>query len=396
MLTSLAKTALCAVLTICLSGAARATMDTPSALNTTLQSATTGSIVSLGFSSLTSIPLLNGSPNQLSASSGNLFFSDNPEMTTGTGILYRDTLSAGTNRIYIYHVNATGSNGKITCVLENQNASATTVTFTHMALPTPSANYPNVGKLAVQAYYENTSLPSTISINANSAALLDSALDNLTVNGTGGLLVHGIYEFTSTQSLRVWSLMLSSSASTLSDYSSQSFLTADSHDEGTFTQFAKSRVTAYSYNSTSGMARIRIADGTTDPDISGTDSETASSISLGGSYGITYTVNVDFTGGDGRALAVLLNPRGGAYGGYLRSTWPVGSNGIYGQLVPSSSTTVSLNTQGAVCTMIRPYSSAQTLRLEFIPAGGTSLPFELLLVPYSPNAPVLTSFFELY
>src|SRR5205807_1042419 len=109
----------------------------------------------------------------------------------------------------IYHVNATSQTAKITAVLENLGSSSATITFTHKALATPSTNYPVEGKLAVQQYYENASLPSSIAISAGGSALLDSALDSQSV-ASGLLLVHAIYEFTSTQPLRITSLILAS------------------------------------------------------------------------------------------------------------------------------------------------------------------------------------------
>jgi hypothetical protein len=364
--------------------------DTPAALNTTLQSATTGSIVTLGYTqaSFGAEGYLNSSPNQLPVAAGNLIYSDDPETANSFGILYRDAVAAGSTRIYLYHVNGGVASAKITAVLQNKGAATANITFTHKAFPTPSTNYANVGKLAVQQYYENASLPSPLAIAPGAAALLDSSLDSTAVSTNR--LVNGIYDFTSDQPLTVTALMLSSSANTLTTFGSQSFLGADGFlREGTYPNWGKENATPSSYNTSSGIKRLRIGDGAAsiDPKLAGTDAETGLAATLGGNFGTTYRIRVNVTSGDGRYVAILLNPRGGAYGGYLRPTFPSSST-AFGALVPNPTTQVVNNTDGAVCAKFAPTGSAQTLLIELIPSGGSSMPIELHLVPYTNPAPV--------
>lgn len=368
--------------------------DTPSALNTALQSATTGSAVTLGYViGNFSDGYLNG-VNALGPVTGSLVYSDDPETANGFGILYRDRVGAGSTRVYIYHVNGTVQTAKVTAVIQNAGASAATVTFSRKSLPAASGNYASIGRTGVQQYYENASLPSSLSIPAASSALLDSGLDSLTA--TNGQLVHGIYDFTSDQPLTVTVLMLQSSQNTLSVFGSQSFVANDgSKREGTFTSFGHENATTSTYNTSSGIKRFRIADGSTDAALSGTDAETGLATTLSGNYGVAYRIKVNISSSDGRAVALLLNPRGGNYGGYVKTTFPYGMSG-WGQLVPNPASTVTYITDGGVCALLRPTSTATACIIELIPAGAMPLPIELHLVPFTPlAAPVTVSRLEL-
>src|SRR5690606_20567357 len=96
---------------------------------------------------------------------------------------------------------------------------------------------------------------------------------------------------------------------------------------------------------------------------------------------------------DGRRLTVLLNPRGGAHAGYVRTTFPEES-GPVGQLVPDQQLNLNDNTKAIVCAKVVPTAAAQTLLIEYMPPGASNLPVHLMLVPYS--APSSVDTWELY
>jgi hypothetical protein len=374
----------CLLLVLSTQGA-RAFFDTPAELDSELQNATVGAIVDLGFSSLTQDLILNQGPGQLQVVPGNLIYSDDPETPTDFGILYRDALPAGNSRIYLYHVNGTPHNAKITAVLQNNTSTSATIEFTHKALPPPSSSYAIIGKEAVRQFYENSSLSASFTLAPGSAAVIDPELDATIL--AYDELVNAIYEFICDQPITVTILIIQATSDTLTTFASlTNFVANDGHyRQGTFPNYGKENAAYYVYNTADGIKRIRIADDiylANDPFLIGTDAETGDTRKLKGNYGVTYSIWLNVTSSDGRRLAVLLNPRGGAYGGYVRTTLPTAVP--VGELVPNPTTRVSYNWQGAVCAKFAAAASTETLLVEIIPAGASALPIELLLVPFSP------------
>jgi hypothetical protein len=325
---------------------------------------------------------LNSSPNQLSSTGGSLFYSDSPEEVSSTGILYRDLLPAGSARVYLYHVNKIAGNAKVTAVLQNAGSSTANVIVTRKTLPTPSSNFLAVGKAASQEFFTSSNSPSSFTIAPGAAALLDATADSTVV--ANSQLLHSIHDYTSDQPLTVTALLLSSTADTLASFGSQPVLANDANQrEGPFADTTRENATPLPYNTTDNIKRIRIADGpalNVDAPLAGTDAEAANAAkTLAGNYGVNYKVNVNVASGDGRRLALVVNPRAGGYAGYFKITTPVATAG---QMAPVSSN-VSLNTQAAVIARVEPVSTPRTLTIEFMPAGASSLPIEIGLVPYT-------------
>ncbi len=376
---------------------AQAFFDTPPALDLELQNATVGSIVDLGFPILPQDLILNKDSGQLQVVAGNLIYSDDPETPTDFGILYRDTLGAGSSRIYLYHVNGTPHNAKLTAVLKNNNSTSATIEFTHKALPNPSSDYATIGKEAVRQFYENLYFPASFTLAPHSATVIDPELD-ATVP-TYNELLNAIYEFSSSQPITATILFIKATSDTLTTFASlTNFVPNDGYSrQGTFLNYGKENMVNYVYSTADGIKRLRIADDIyigNDPFLIGTDAETSATQKLKGNYGVTYKMRLNVTSSDGRYLALLLNPRAGAYGGYLRTTFPLGATPV-GQLVPDPAKRVSYNWQGAICAKLTPGISQQTLLIEIMPAGASPLPIELLLVPFS-SAPSEVEDFLLY
>lgn len=365
-------------------------LSTPASLDTALLGAGKGDIVSLGFTSVGSTNILNQGTNKLIDAGGQLIYSDDPETCTEYGILYQDTLTAGDNRLYLYHVNGLSANAKMTAIITNTGGSATNIEFSHKVLPTPSTNYNWIGKSGVRDYYESTSLPSNFSLDPGETKLLDAGLDGTIV--FQNQLIGAIYDYSATQPTEVTILMLPASQDTLSYTLPGSPVTDDGDNrEGTFATFSRVTATPYNYSTSSGIKAIEIGSNPTytnyDLPLEGTDVQSGASASLRGNYGVTYSIDIDVTNNTGEDLAVLLNPRGGNYGGYVRVRYP--ETGYFsGQYAPSPSLAIGTNSQGAVCALLRPTAATQKMTIELIPAGASSLSIHLLLVPFTQGNPV--------
>jgi hypothetical protein len=361
-------------------------IDTPAALSASLDGGLAGTVLTLGYTdtSFGTGRFLNSQPNMMTDIPGTLIYSDDPEEAGATGILYRSRLAAGTSRTYIYNTNNTTTNKKITAVLENAGNATATVTYTHRANPTPSTNYISVGMTGLRQYYENTSLPSPLTLAPGTAALLDSTMDGRSV--ARYQLAHGIHEFTSDQPLTFTTLMLPTGSNTLTTFASQGFAPDDGFlREGTFTTLGRENVQPYAYDTANGIQRVRVADWNQgiDPFFEGVDAENGAASRLLGNYGGMYIIRVNASSSDGRRLAVMFAPPSNScgYGGYLRWRFPV-SGTATGQFVPATVGNSIAPGQGGICCLISPTATPQTLVLETSPAGSSCLPIDIHLVPF--------------
>lgn len=354
-------------------------------MRTALETAAPGDNLLIGYTPSAAGAYLNASPNQLPDVPGTLLYSDDPETALSRGVLYRDRVPAGPARVYSYHVNGISASGKLALVAQNAGASTATVTFTRRAVPTPSTNYGLVGREGVRLYYENASLPATLTLAPGAAVSLDPGMDTV----TGGLnrLIHGIHDFSADQPLTVTVAMLDAATPAVSGALAGAMLAGDgSNRQSTAVSIGRTNAAAYGYDSASGVKRLRIADGAAanDPAVTGTDAETGAANTVPGNFGVAYRVRVNLSATDGRNVALVANPRGGAYAGYFRTSFaggPARPVAPGGATVPASGVLAD-NTRTGVIGLFTPAATPSVLTIEFIPAGASSLPIELHLVPY--------------
>ncbi|MEO8377941.1 MAG: hypothetical protein ABI579_09750 [Candidatus Sumerlaeota bacterium] len=366
-----------------------AQMATPPALNTALQTSTVGSVVSLGFSSVSNTHLLNLATH-IPDAGGALLYSDCPETITSLGRLYQDVLPAGSNRIYLYHVNGMGAGSqlRVSAVLSNIGATTETATITRRSFPNPSGNYSAIGREGVRQYYENAAISNLKELAPGESALVDAALDSQLV--ANNQLVNATFDATFSGSLQVTIVAMANGADTLATFAGTAQSPNDAFlRQGAFLSNTRENTTPYTYKTSDGIKRLRFADGpnvNADPPINGSDNETNAIVTLKGNFAVTYKVRIGVRSDDGRRLSLLLNPRAGAYGGYFRVTVPETGGAITAGLIPSAVASVSDNSQGAVISLQTLPATSQTMLIEFTPAGATSLPFEILLVPFTAAA----------
>lgn len=380
------------LITLALAAPAAGQFATPAAWEQQLLQAQVGGVIDLGTFSLGAIGTLNALSNRLQDAGGTLLYSDDPETAEQTGILYQDTVPAGETRVYLYHVNGTATQKRFSIVLENPGATTATVTPTRRSFPTPSGNYLQVGREGVRLFYESSTVPPPLSIPAGGTAILDPTLDATRVNFNA--LVGTIHDFTSNVPLRVSSVMVDGGADTLAVFPTLPFSPNDGlNRQGSFAAFTRRNAVAYPFDTAGGVKTLRIGDSNvdqSDPPLVGIDAETGEPTTLRGNYGVTYEIDVAVSNNAGRRLALVLNPRGGVYGGYVRVR--LGDGPWEGTLVPAASLVVPVTSGGGVCALIDPPAGGTTnLRVELIPAGASSLAINLHLVPFGslPGEPEL-------
>lgn len=366
--------------------ASNAQVQPPAALEQSILHGAPGQVIQLGSYAPPFSAILNPFQNQLEPVPGGLFYSDCPEYVPGFGIMYQGTFEPGPVRVYLYHVNEASppANMRVTAVLENLGGEKATVTFQRKSLPPYSANYLAVGREAgVLFYQEDGPLPPDLVIPPGGAAVLDPDLDGRALSRNQ--LVSAKYDMTADQSLRVTSLSVPLGTDTLEQLAgAQELPNDDQLRQGSFPHWGKRNAGPYTIRTSAGTRRLRVADGSfflNDPPVSGTDEQRGVPTELAGNFGVTYDVEFLVEHDDGRRLALLVNPRGGGYGGYFRFTYPDGGT-PGGQLAPSPALNVLNSSEAAIIAKLPLQRGVTPLRLEFIPAGASNLPIEVLLIPF--------------
>jgi hypothetical protein len=304
---------------------------------------------------------------------GTLVFSDDPETFTSSGVLYEDTVGPGLVRIFAYHVNGASTPKKVSVVLENDSPS-TDVQLSILAsgVAGPNSDYVYTGKVAVERWLESVG-GSTLDVPATQAVLLDPTLDGTAVPTND--LMNGIYDLDLNGPLTVYVVALDSTTDTLSAYSGLSILPRGTHQRGTFWPDDVAVSGNCPDDTASGVFDFSLPSTFA---VNGTDATTGQNEVLGGQYGVLTALNLTVTSSDGRNLALLLDPRGGDYGGAAL----VPSGLTTGGLVELPSASTSTVDQGIVVGLYSPTVQASVGPFVWTLPGGSSAPVDLLLVPY--------------
>lgn len=345
-----------------------------------------------------------------------MVFSGSPERVPGPGIAYADTLPIGKARIMIYHVNASTDSGntpqnmKFSIVLEPLDAAhPATVTIHRKSVHAYPEGYFTVGVNCAYDYFSQAD--QSITIQVNGPTLLDPGLETHTIPKSTSLpLIEGLYDFdVSGNPVKFSDVALSPTANTLATYKSLQPLAREvwepgtanagsfKHDRGTYPADANKLVSnAAAYNTASGCQHVRIASGIADaygPDAfagegtpPGVDALTSPPIAstLRGNFGCVYTLGLKLASTDGRRVAIVVNPRGGAIAGaHTISASLTGSGVFYCPQFPISPPNPA--SSPLLAAVIGRWDPARTpnITIQWSPAGATSMPVEFLAIPYS-------------
>ncbi len=304
---------------------------------------------------------------------GTLVFSDDPETFTSSGVLYEDTVGPGLVRLFVYHVNGAASAKKVSVVLENDAPSnAVQASLLASGVAGPSSNYLYTGKVAVDRWLQST-VGATLDIAAGQAALLDATLDGTAVPTND--LMHGVYDLELTGPLRVFIVALDSTTDTLSAYAALAVLPRGNHQRGTFWPANILVSSSCPVDTASGVFDFPLPSSLP---VNGTDATTGQAEVLGGQYGVLTEVDLAVSSSDGRSLALILDPRGGDYGGAAVVPSGLTTGGVI-ELPTASTSTVD---QGIVVGLYSPTVQPFVGPFVWTLPGGSSAPVDLLLVPY--------------
>ncbi|HEX4449431.1 MAG TPA: hypothetical protein VH143_01120 [Kofleriaceae bacterium] len=288
------------------------------------------------------------------AGAATMVFSDSPESPSSDGVLYADTFGPGRARLYVYHVDADTNPRKFPIVALNPGAADAHVTIMREGLAAPSTDYIDVGK-AVAAAWSASNESTIVTVPAGTRVVLDAALD--AEHATTNQLVHAIVDVEADAPIKFSIVSVLASEDAAAVTASLPLLPKDAdHDRGTFSN-ADLMLAATSTDTAASARHIRLGDGTTEPELTGTDATTGLAATLHGNYGVAYHVNATASG----AIAFAASARGGAWAGaYNAVAIPAASGGL-------STTTDAIWLGGATTFTV-------------VSGGGSSLPVDLLSI----------------
>ena len=353
------------------------TCPTPAQLQTDLTAAAQAATLSLSGVNPVNCPEVSMSQTW---AGGKLLFSDSPETPTVRGKLYQDeTLLAtsGTdyNRVFLYHVNGMSKNKmRFAVLVKNRGAATATLTRQKTGTAGPSTAYAYAGKLGYQRWLLSTAA-TPVSIPAGSWARMDVTFDSL--QAAAGNLLHGIWDYSMTEPHTVLICAINATDDPVTVCPTLGILARDTHQRGTF-PYADKVYDSSTINTNQGIQQFPLAGGTAnDNNAVGVDKTDGTPMTLAGNYGINYRMHLAADYSDGKKLGILINPRGGGWGGAI---WAMPGLLVGGKfLIPDGSGTSSDNTKGSVAGK---YQSGHAPWFQFMPTGGSSFPVRFVAVPF--------------
>jgi hypothetical protein len=125
----------------------------------------------------------------------------------------------------------------------------------------------------------------------------------------------------------------------------------------------------------SGLGRLRLGgDQAFDPDLNGTSFVDGTNVTLSGNFGVTYDVRIIEPATE---LAVMLNPRAGAWAGAMFGSAGIDANA---GLVALPNMGLTADDSDEVIALGR-YTSAISIGTKLLTAGGSSLPVHFVAMP---------------
>jgi hypothetical protein len=379
-------------LTVC---SALSAQTRPASVDEILRESRPGQIVTLPDLSLADVPTL--AVERIDAHGPQLLFSDMPEyFRSGDGIAIQEEVRPGIVRLYLYHVPEPGEKKKIiSAVIENLADEPTTMRFLRYSFPAPGTDYHKIGKAGLLGYFTSKSGDSAITIAPHGRAVIDPELDKAIV--TKDMLVHAIYEFEIDRPAQITTFQRDPSADSLAIIDKLPRLPRIVADKpsgagrGLFltSDFDVKPKNDRPMDTSGGPVQIVVADGKSDPWITGRDSIAGIEGVVKGNYGVMYRIKLRRSSSDGRALALLMcNARGGQWCRYSAAAVMV-SDGLFpggATSLPADQVRFGTFPEAVVIQRFAPIAPGETGTIEFTysPPGASCLPTPLLLIPYKP------------
>ena len=320
--------------------------------------------------------------------------SDDPEyIRLPEAVAMQENVAPGAVRLYVYNVNGVREpeqiKTKITAVIKNTGKEKMTLRMLKYSSQKPSKNYFAIGKTGLEDFFNSNVENDVRIIMPGEVIAIDPQLEKNVVSYDE--LVHGFYEFVVDQPAQVSVLQTSPDKSGPEAFAQIKTVIPHSHENAGRGIFGVSNykiTSADTINTSNGVTQLVIADGKSDPWITGTIGENKEPAQNAGNYGVMYHTKLKWKSTDGKGLALVTwNSRS------ADNRWCGGMGLTMSLLNPDGSTTVRQLPDNALITkaapeailveIYKPDPNKEVQEIDFIysPPGASCLPTPLVLIP---------------
>jgi PKD repeat protein len=295
-----------------------------------------------------------------------LIRANSPETIVDEGIYYEDVVT-GNVRFLVHNYNGRSSAVKVYIIATNENNGVATVKIGATGIGGPNSCVSCVGRAAVGRYLESLLHPqsSYVQIPAGQSRILVPEFSNKAV--AAGDAYSMFTDVVMDKKLKVQVVIVNSARNVFSYLPYLRILPKnDVHIRGTFENANRFMIV----NQTIGdvKSRMILADNIVDTRLPGIDMTTNTPVLNAGNYGTLYTVKLNNVQPH---TAIVVNPRGGHYGGAFS---------VNGRVVYTTTNGI-LSNPNEVGVIYKTGDSVESVNIVFTPAAGMMLPINLLFMP---------------
>ncbi|MFF2482518.1 copper amine oxidase N-terminal domain-containing protein [Paenibacillus sp. NPDC058071] len=296
-----------------------------------------------------------------------LIRSNSPELINEEGIYYSDTAN-GNVRFLTHKQNNRPNPVRVYIVATNENKTEATVTEERVGVGGPAPFVSQTGKAAVGSYLlsrTGSPLNKVTTIPAGESRVVLSQLSNSKLNN--GRVITMYSDVSTSAPIKFSIVVVDADKDVIAELPKLKQLPRDGkHVRGTF-EMANRLINVTEPIGTEA-SRMILADKVVDSRLQGIDVTTGDTMSNDGNNGAYYVLKLFNVQPN---TLIVLNPRGGHYGG----AFLVNNKVVY------TTTTTILRNANDVGVLYRTGDSVETVTIGFTPASGSNLPFNMLFLP---------------
>lgn len=324
--------------------------------------------------------------------------SDDPEyIRVPEAIALQETVDPGAVRLYVYNVNGVKEPQKmprkISAVIKNLGRENMHFRMLKYASQKPSTNYFEIGKKGLEDYFLSEVTKQVKVLKPGEVMAIDEKLEKQLVQYDE--LVHGFYEFVVDQPAQISVIQFAPDESGPKVFPRIKRLIPHSHanaGRGIF-PIANYHIEATdTLDTKKGSVQLIVADGQSDPWITGTIGAEKAFAKNAGNYGVMYKTKIRWKSSDGKGLALVSwNSRSADNqwcGGMGLTMELTGSDGKKSVMQYPKRTLITKGYPEAV--LIETYwpdpnKEIQEIEFTYSPPGASCLPTPLIFVPINPK-----------
>ncbi|MCD9021795.1 stalk domain-containing protein [Cohnella silvisoli] len=307
-----------------------------------------------------------------------LIRANSPETIVDEGIYYEDVVT-GNVRFLVHNYNSRSTPVKVYVIATNEvNNGVANVQIGPVGIGGPNPAVPSVGRAVTGRYLESRLNPKITNVQipaGQSRILVQEYSDKVVKPGDAYSMFADVVM---DKQLKVQVVVVDASRNVFSTLPYLSILPSnDRHIRGTFEDANRTMIV----NQTIGdiKSRMILADNVVDTRLPGVDKTTNTPVLNMGNYGTLYTIKINNVQPH---TAIVVNPRGGHYGGAFT---------VNGTVVYTTNTSILVN-PNEVGMLYKTGDSVESVTIVFTPASGSNLPINLLFMPMPGPPPIVGSF----